>query len=191
MVGERRPIIKSEISSSQTSVGISKNLNYYQNLGIELNVVPQVCDENRINLTIYPSVTSSSQNTPAQSQISGATSTDYYPVILVRETQTQILVNSGETVVIGGLLKDVTSEGVTKTPILGDIPFLGKLFQRTTKDTGKIDLVIFITAKIIDLDKDLKAKQELEAAQVNVSVPAAAEAVTQVSEPAAVDETVR
>ncbi|MFH1771603.1 MAG: hypothetical protein ABH872_02195 [Candidatus Omnitrophota bacterium] len=150
MVGEKRPIIKSSISSSDTDVGISKELNYYQNLGIELNVVPQVCDDKYINMIIYPSVTSSSNNVSATSQIGSSTSTDNYPIIEVREAQTQIMIKDGETVSIGGLLKDVTKEGIIKVPFLGDIPFLGKLFQRTTYDTEKMDLIIFITAHIIE-----------------------------------------
>ena len=149
MVGQKRPIIESSISSSETSVGISKKLKEYQPLGIELNVVPQICGDNQVSMTIYPSVTSSSSNVDATSQIGSSTSTDSYPIILVREAQTQILMNDGETIVIGGLLKDVKSEGIYKTPILGDIPILGLLFQRRTTDTEKIDLLIFITAHIV------------------------------------------
>lgn len=150
MVGEKRPVVESSITSSETSVGINKNLSYYQNLGIELNVVPQICGKDFINLIVYPSVTSSSENVDATSQIGSTTSTDSYPIIRVRETQTQVLLNNGETIAIGGLLKDVKSEGIIKTPILGDIPLLGKLFQRKTNDTEKIDLLIFITVQIID-----------------------------------------
>ncbi|MCM8774145.1 MAG: secretin and TonB N-terminal domain-containing protein [Candidatus Omnitrophica bacterium] len=149
MVGEKRPIIKSQIEASENSVGISKELNYYQNLGIELNVIPYICSDDTISMTIYPSVTSSSENIPAVSQIGTSTTTDYYPIILVRETQTQVLMKDGETIVIGGLLKDVKNEGIYKTPILGDIPIFGLLFRRKTIDSEKIDLVIFITAKII------------------------------------------
>jgi len=150
IVGEKRPIIKSEIQSSETSVGISKAIDYYQNLGIELNVIPQVSDDGYINMAIYPSVTSSSENVAATSQIGNSTTTDQYPVILVRETQTQVMLKDGETIMIGGLLKDVKSEGVIKVPILGDLPFIGLFFQRKTWDTEKIDLLIFITAYILE-----------------------------------------
>jgi len=157
MVGTKRPIISSTISSSgstgESSVGINKNLSYYQNLGIELNVVPQICNNNYVNLIIYPSVTSSSSDITATSQIGTATSDDTYPIIDVRETQTQVLLNNGETIAIGGLLKDVSSDSVIKTPILGDIPWLGKLFQRKTHSVEKVDLIIFITVQIVDSSK--------------------------------------
>lgn len=155
MVGDKRPIVKSSIESSQISVGISKELDYYQNLGIELNVVPQISDDNYINMIIYPSVTSSSQDVNATSQIGSTTSTDSFPIINVREAQTQVLVKDGDTIAIGGLLKDVKKEGIIKTPILGDIPFLGALFRRKTYDTEKIDLVIFLTVRIIDPKKGM------------------------------------
>ena len=166
MVGEKRPIIESEIEASEGSVGISKSLSYYQNLGIELNVVPHICDDGYIDMLVYPSVTSSSSNIDATSQIGETTSTDSYPIIKVRETQTQVILKDGETIGIGGLLKDVKSEGVVKVPILGDIPLLGLLFQRKTYDTEKIDLVVFITVRILDSSDILPEPDEAELAAV-------------------------
>ena len=61
--------------------------------------------------------------------------------------------NDGETVVIGGLLKDVKSEGYHKVPFLGDLPLIGWLFQRKTTDFEKIDLLIFITANVLKEDE--------------------------------------
>ena len=55
----------------------------------------------------------------------------------------------GETIVIGGLLKDVKSQGKIGIPILSDIPLIGGLFTRRTTDVEKIDLLIFITARIV------------------------------------------
>lgn len=150
MVGTKRPIITSKIESSQISVGISKQLAYYEILGIELNVVPKICGDGYINMLLYPSVTSSTTDTPATSQVGESTSTDFYPIIDVREVQTQVLIKDGETIVIGGLIKEVKNESVIKIPLLGDIPYLGQLFKRTTVDTEKVDLMIFITASILD-----------------------------------------
>ncbi|MCQ9205016.1 MAG: hypothetical protein NG737_01715 [Omnitrophica bacterium] len=150
MVGTKRPIITSTIQASQTSVGISKQLDYYENLGIELNVVPKICGDDYINMIIYPSVTSSTRDVEAESVIEGTAVADNYPIIDVRETQTQVLVKSGETIVIGGLIKEVKNDSVIKVPLLGDIPYLGHFFKRTTTDTEKIDLIIFITATIVE-----------------------------------------
>jgi type IV pilus assembly protein PilQ len=84
-----------------------------------------------------------------------------YPIITTREAQTQILMRSGETIMIGGLIKDVRSKGVTGVPILKDIPLLGWFFRRTTDDVQKVELLIFITAHIVD-EKTLASEQLTE-----------------------------
>lgn len=161
MVGEKRPIIASTVTAGNASQGtsdtITKSLSAdrgnivggYLPLGIELNVVPQICNDNYINMLIYPSVTTSNVDVPATSLIGQITSTDYYPLINVRELQTQAMMKDGETIAIGGLLKDVKSKSYLKTPFLGSIPFIGALFRRETDNVEKIDLVIFISVKII------------------------------------------
>jgi len=104
-------------------------------------------------MIIHPSITSSTADVDATS-IAGTgatatTTTTSYPIIDVREAQTQVLLQDGETVVIGGLLKDVKSKEIIGIPLIKDIPWVGKFFSRETTDTQKIDLLIFITAKII------------------------------------------
>lgn len=159
LVGYHTPILSAELDeddSGQTS--ITQTLDYYQEIGIRLNVVPQVSEEGFINMIIHPSITSSASNISATTTVGSTTSTINYPVIDVREVQTQVLMRDGETVVIGGLLKDVKSTSVSGIPFLRKIPFIGKLFQRETVDTAKIDLLIFITARIIT-DEDFAPEQ--------------------------------
>lgn len=71
------------------------------------------------------------------------------PSIRTNSIQTQVLVNNGETIVLGGVFQTVISEGVTKTPILGDLPWVGKLFSSRTKSDDKQELLIFITPRLI------------------------------------------
>ncbi|MDA0272772.1 MAG: type IV pilus secretin PilQ family protein [Proteobacteria bacterium] len=71
------------------------------------------------------------------------------PSIRTNSIQTQVLVNNGETIVLGGVFQTVQSEGVTKTPILGDLPFLGNFFRTRTKSDDKQELLIFITPRLI------------------------------------------
>ena len=142
LVGEKYPILKTE-ESTQSQYTVSQSLDYYQDIGVQLNVVPQISANDYINMIVHPAVTSTTSGV-------GSTNTTFYPIIDTREAETRILLRSGETIVIGGLLKDVVSEGVIGIPLLMDIPFLGKLFRRDTKDTQKIDLIIFITARILE-----------------------------------------
>jgi len=151
LVGQKYPIIKTEIST-ETNTVTGGSLDYYQDIGIQVNVVPQICGENNgyINMIIHPAVTSRLSDVPV---ISGETTLVNYPWLTSRETETQVIVKDGETIVIGGLLKDVKAKQVIGVPVLKDLPLIGRLFRRDTYDTEKIDLLIFITAKIAEPGK--------------------------------------
>jgi type IV pilus assembly protein PilQ len=163
LVGFHTPILSSIVSPSSTAgapATVTQTLDYYQEIGIRLNVVPQVNDEGYINMIIHPSITSSTSSVPAVSTSGADSTTTSYPIIDVREAQTQILLKDGETVVIGGLLKDVISKQTSGIPFLGKIPLIGGMFRRDTYDTQKVDLLMFITAKIVP-DEGLSAEEVL------------------------------
>ena len=159
LVGFHTPILASTVTAGSTSTGtgatVTQTLDYYQEIGIRLNVVPQISEEGYINMIIHPSVTSSNSNIDATSVASGITTTTSYPIIDVREAQTQVLMRDNETIVIGGLMKDVKSKQTIGIPFLSKIPFLGKAFTRETTDISKIDLLIFITAHVLGDDEPL------------------------------------
>ncbi|MEW6009162.1 MAG: secretin and TonB N-terminal domain-containing protein [Candidatus Omnitrophota bacterium] len=144
LIGEKYPILTSDVSTEAGSTLVT-TLDYYQDIGIQLNVVPQVNEDGFINLIVHPAVTS----------FTTTVGTNAYPRIITREAETQLLVKDGETVVIGGLLKDVKSESEYGIPFLSKIPIFGGLFKRTVDDTEKIDLLIFITASIVKTEQDL------------------------------------
>ncbi|MFH1504157.1 MAG: secretin N-terminal domain-containing protein [Candidatus Omnitrophota bacterium] len=149
LVGQKYPIVKTE-TSAETSQITGGSLDYYQDIGIQLNVVPQICGENDeyINMIIHPAVTARLQDISV-TDTEGTTLVSY-PWLTSRETETQVIVKDGETVVIGGLLKDVKSRQEIGVPILSKLPVIGWLFKRYTSDTAKIDLMIFITASIVE-----------------------------------------
>jgi len=71
------------------------------------------------------------------------------PSIDTREVTTQVLVNDGQTVVLGGILETDRRHDETKVPYLGDIPVLGHLFKTTRRTNNKDELLIFVTPKIL------------------------------------------
>lgn len=71
------------------------------------------------------------------------------PSINTNQIQTQVLVDNGETIVLGGVFTTQTTESVTKTPFLGDLPYLGRFFRRNTQSDDKQELLIFITPRLI------------------------------------------
>ena len=75
------------------------------------------------------------------------------PSIDTKSVKTQVLVENGGTVVIGGIFEQVDSTNVTKVPFLGDIPYLGNLFKTTDKQSNKVELLIFLTPKVISEQK--------------------------------------
>jgi general secretion pathway protein D len=137
LVGERYPILSS-MESTQTDFTVSKSLDHYEDIGVQLNVVPQIAGDDFINMVIHPAVTDRGSNV----------GTDY-PIINSREAETRVLVKTGETIVIGGLMQDQVNKSIVGVPFLKDLPFIGKLFTRETTDKLKKELLIFITAKII------------------------------------------
>jgi general secretion pathway protein D len=140
LVGTKYPILTSEVSS-ESGTTVTSTLDYYQDIGIQLNVVPQISGDKYINMVIHPAVTAY--------DTSNTVGTNAYPVISTREAQTRVLLEDNQTIVIGGLLKDVKKKTNMGIPFLKDIPILGNLFGRDTNDTEKVDLLIFITATII------------------------------------------
>ena len=69
--------------------------------------------------------------------------------INTKHVKTQVLVENGGTVVIGGIFEQLDREDITKVPWLGDVPYLGNLFKTRTVTTSKTELLIFLTPKIV------------------------------------------
>ena len=145
LIGNKYPLIETSVSAEGAITG--QKLGEYQNIGIQLNVVPQISGKDYINLIAHPVVSSYSETVKSVSA-SGVTMAEF-PIITVREAETQILMKDGETVVIGGLMKDVKSDQRKGIPILMDIPLLGFFFRRDYTTTTKVDLLIFLTAHIV------------------------------------------
>ncbi len=139
LVGTRYPILKTETTGAGSTAVSTITLDYYQDIGIQLNVVPQIGADNTVNMVVHPAVTS----------YTNTLGTNQYPIIDTREAETRIVMKDGETVVIGGLLKDIKSKGRQGIPFLSALPVLGVLFSRDTDDIQKIDLLIFLTARVI------------------------------------------
>jgi type IV pilus assembly protein PilQ len=109
---------------------------------LSLKVTPQITPDNRIILDL-------DVRDDAVGTIVVASGGVNVPSINTREISTQVLVNDGQTVVLGGILSTTDREDDTKVPYLGDIPVLGHLFKNTVHQEFKDELMIFITPKIV------------------------------------------
>jgi len=118
--------------------------------GIKLDITPWISQGGQITAEISPEVSNSTGN-----------NLDGYPNVSARTISTTVRLNDGETITLGGLIKNEESEGHEKIPILGDIPLIGRLFRTNTKNRQKTNLVVYVTPHIvkkgnaIDLDSAL------------------------------------
>ncbi|CAH8224723.1 type IV pilus secretin PilQ [Vibrio aestuarianus] len=131
--GTEIPYLESS-SSGATSVSFKKAV-------LSLKVTPQITPDNRLVLDL--SVT---QDRPGEVVKTG---TGEAVAINTQRIGTQVLVNNGETVVLGGIFQHSISHTVDKVPLLGDLPLLGVLFRRSYEQVGKSELLIFVTPKVV------------------------------------------
>lgn len=116
--------------------------------GILLEVTPQINKLGYVTLNLMPEVSEWLRN----KTLSGGSGLSVdLPVIYKQTTKTTVMVRDGDTLVIGGLIKNKTTETVYKVPLLGDIPIIGLLFKKKEKVVEKKDLLIFITPTILTI----------------------------------------
>jgi type II secretory pathway component GspD/PulD (secretin) len=137
------PIFKST-AGTQGSPGGSEVT--YTNLGVLLSVTPRIAADNYVNLRVVPEV-SRVFETVRKTVAGTENEADTYDI---RKIETHVMIPSGNTLVLGGLVQDDVRLSNTKVPVLGDIPVLGRLFRSDTKSRQKSNLIIFITPTIIE-----------------------------------------
>lgn len=135
IVADKIPIITTYESQFTATTQVE-----FINIGVMLNVVPHVTEEGDIIMDAMPIVDSIKQWT------SGA---NPQPIISSRVANCRVKIKDGETLAIGGLIKDEQYKNSDKIPFLGRLPLIGRLFGATSDKKAKTDLVIFITPKII------------------------------------------
>jgi general secretion pathway protein D len=152
LVGSARPFIQSAYTSA-ANPEYAQQVVQYRDVGTSLTIIPTINEDGYVNLLLTQEVSSAT----AETQF-GA------PVISTREATTQLLAQSGQTVVIGGLVDQQTEESRSGIPILKDIPVLGWLFGTTREAVTNSELFLFLTPYVIDSDEDEELlRQELEA----------------------------
>jgi len=117
--------------------------------GIALDVTPQVDENGRVTLHIHPTV---SDVVDQQKEIDVGNGKVVLPLAksTVRESDSIVYADSGQLVVIGGLMQDVKSEKIASTPWLGDLPGVGALFRHTQQGSLKSELVILLRPTVVD-----------------------------------------
>lgn len=138
----------------------SVNVKQYSTfIGILLNLLPEVSDDGKIMLRINPSLNTFKYEEDNRRQTDPRS---IAPDTLQKKLSSVVHINSGDTVVLGGLISQESSDGTTKVPGLGDIPVLGYLFKSEKKILRNTELVFIITPRIVDIDEGNNLKDSLK-----------------------------
>jgi len=143
------------VNNTPTPSAITETVQQFE-IGPTLDVVPYVlADGYTINLTLIPELLQFDQyDTPPNIPITGIANVVQLPIVLphftVREVATTVNIWDNQTVVLGGLISSSVINEKDKVPFLGDLPVVGRLFQSQSKSTQKKNLMIFVTATIVD-----------------------------------------
>jgi type IV pilus assembly protein PilQ len=133
LVGQKIPYTTTTV----TQAGSTQQTQFLD-VGVKMTVIPTINADKRITLYVKPEV-----SLYVRADAAG-------PVIGSREAETTVLVNDGDTVVIGGLITDQDIKNATSVPLLGDIPIIGHLFRRDYKSKDRTELLVFITPRILE-----------------------------------------
>lgn len=155
-VGDNIPIAQDSVAAPGS--GAVQTNTKFEKASIKLKITPYIRpDSSIVRLKVDQVVKQKSKQNVVSSDSPLAKTT---VSISDRSLKTQLTINSGDTAVLGGLVRDEEAVSENKVPILGDIPIIGWLFKSKITDTNKINLVMFLTPKIIrspeDADRNLK-----------------------------------
>jgi general secretion pathway protein D len=151
-IGEQRPIVTSTDSFSSTGGSLRSNYEY-KTIGIQLTVTPRINPQRFVVMEVLQKA----------DQIGGNVNIDgnEVPIILNREFEASIAVPDGGTVALGGLVQTEKSESITKIPILGDIPFIGRyLFSSVSENEVQRELVVLMTPYVMTDVQQMKKETE-------------------------------
>jgi type IV pilus assembly protein PilQ len=169
-VGEEIPIPAFERNEQTGSMEVTNFT--YRNTGVVLNVTPHINSNEEILVDLAPEVSAVGVNQSfGDGQIQA-------PRFDTTKAKTQLLIQSGETIAIGGLLRDEANILETKVPFLGDIPFVGKLFRSKTPSradtagsslpsTQKVETLFFVTVTTVDSEGQRIAKKDTDQNQTS------------------------
>lgn len=146
-------------TNTQTAVSNTTYTQYSIFIGILLNLLPEVSDDGRIMLRINPSLSSFKYGDDNRRQ---ANIREIAPDTLQKKLSTVVQVNSGDTIILGGLIGETKGKDNTSVPVLGDIPLFGNLFKSTKDSVSTTELIFIITPKVINNETPKQIRNSLK-----------------------------
>ena len=123
----------------------------FLNVGVVLAVTPRISRDGRVLLHVQPEVSSGQVNPDTG-----------LPEEETAELQTDVLLDDGQGIVVGGLIKEDMNTGQTKIPGLGDVPYLGAFFENRAEARSRTEIIVALVPKVLPLDHDRQSLQDLD-----------------------------
>jgi general secretion pathway protein D len=148
-VGDQVPVpVQTSVSTIDENAPIVNSIEY-RDTGVILDIIPRVNSSGLVTLDIIQEVSDVVETTPSGTGVDA-------PTIRQRAIQSTIAVRDGDTIALGGLIRDDTEEGSSGIPVLGDIPVVGNLFKTTTENAVRSELLILLTPRVIRNSNDAR-----------------------------------
>lgn len=163
VVGENRPFPTGQAQgiTGGTLVTIER-----KDVGVTLELTPQVLEDDLIRLEIKQEITAIAENV-AQTIGSGTATVPVGPTTTKRSMETTTIAKDTQTIVVGGLVRDNVTISERKVPLLGDIPWLGWLFRFQSRQTEKLNLLVFLTPQLVRDEADMVELNQRKAKELN------------------------
>jgi general secretion pathway protein D len=164
VVGENRPFPTGQAQgiTGGTLVTIER-----KDVGVTLEITPQVLEDDMIRLEIKQEITAISEAV-AQTIGSGTAAIPVGPTTTKRSMETTTIAHDQQTLVVGGLVRDNITVNERKVPFFGDIPWLGWLFRSQSRTMEKLNLLVFLTPHLVRDDVDMVELNARKAKEINV-----------------------
>jgi general secretion pathway protein D len=137
-----------------------------KDVGVTLELTPQVLENDLIRLEIKQEITAIAEAV-AQTIGTGTASVPVGPTTTKRSMETTTIAKDGQTLVVGGLVRDNLTISESKVPFLGDIPLLGWLFRFQSRQQEKLNLLVFLTPSLVRDEVDMVDLNARKAAELN------------------------
>ncbi len=158
VVGDNVPIITSQ---GQTTGGSITSQVERQDIGITLRLTPQILESDLVKLDLFQEISNVNLSPPKGFDIN-----TQGVITSKKSATTTVIVKDKQTVVIGGLMSESTSDSIKKVPLLGDIPILGWLFKSRSQQTEKRNLLIFLTPHLVRDPEELFELQQAKSLEM-------------------------
>ena len=153
MIGDRVPIITNSLTPTTTGPGVVTGTVTYQDVGLKLDVEPEIHMDNEVSIKIGLEVSS------LGNAVTNSSTGSVVYTVQTRNTSTSLRLRDGETQILAGLVQDSDTSSVDKVPLLGQIPLLGYLFSNDNGNKSKKEIILSITPHVVGHSKLADARE--------------------------------